>query len=144
MPPREGPEIPEDIFDFQLLKVSRTLLGVSIFRLCQSVPQVLHTAEQPVHYFDVAGGILAFTQGSGPDGSIWRMPTAGGKAKPLVSSEASPGPIALNSGYIYWNSAALKRIPDNADPITLDYIIDWAEVTQAIQNGSNNVPLVAW
>ena len=107
------------------------------------VPALLHTAAEPVHHLDVRGNILVFAQGITRDGTIWRMPAGGGTAEPLVSAQPSPGPIALNSGYIYWNTSALKRIPDNADPIELDYVIDWAEVTQAIQNGDNNVPLVA-
>lgn len=105
--------------------------------------QPIHQAELAVVAIDVEDGVLVFTQGNGRDGSIWRMPAAGGGAEPLASEQYAPSQIALVDGWIYWIGGGFKRLNAAADPIELDYVVDWVEVTQAIQNGNNAVPLSA-
>lgn len=105
--------------------------------------QEIHTAEMGVRAIDVNDGLLVFTQGNGRDGSIWRVPAGGGPAEPLASEQANPSDIALVDGWIYWIGGGFKRLNAAADPIELDYVVDWVEVTQAVQNGNNSLSLAA-
>ncbi len=120
---------------------------------------VLYTAPNSswrIHTPLPQGGKLYFAEtysklNEEPDGRIRRMPLSGGTPESIVVNRphlhTDPG-IQVDSHYLYFLDqdsarAGIYRLPLDAEAITWDLVADALEVTQAIQDLDNSVPLVA-
>jgi hypothetical protein len=76
--------------------------------------------------------------------TLYRMPVGGGTAVPIFIDAASMSILQRYDGYLFFlHGGTLKRIRTDADAAPLTNMrIDGLEITQAIQNDSNSVPLV--
>ncbi|MEM9388253.1 MAG: hypothetical protein AAGA68_24595 [Pseudomonadota bacterium] len=107
------------------------------------VTSVIYDQLDPVYDLDLAGDLLAFTQGYDQSGTIWRMEEGGGPATLVAFDQSAPRNVTFANGYVYWNTLGqVKRLPDDAEATPPDYIVDRMEVTQAVQDGVHDIPMV--
>jgi len=82
-----------------------------------------------------------------PDGGpIYRRALSGGSADLLTNTMLYAGTLGSNNRYLFWNDYnVIYRLPVNASTFTLDLVANEMpmEVVQAIQNPTNDVPLVS-
>ena len=82
-------------------------------------------------------------------GRVLRKPLSSGLAEEIHTGAANINPqIAADNSYIYFGrhlsgTDQIYRLPKSAAPIVRDFSAEAVEVTQAIQNLANDVPLVA-
>lgn len=80
----------------------------------------------------------------GYDGRIRRIAKNGVTADDIALGQLGPGGLLLIDNYIYWGRhGGVRRLPIDADLVTIDLAIENIEVTQAVQSFDNDVPLVA-
>lgn len=76
--------------------------------------------------------------------TLYRMPIGGGTAVPIFVDGLTMHALQRSGSYLFFlHGATLKRMRTDADAAPLTNMrIDGLEITQAIQNDSNSVPLV--
>ena len=74
------------------------------------VPKVLATAPGPVGDIVLDGGFVYFTSyRAGSDGTVSRVPIAGGDATVLASGQHQPAGIAVDTEGVYWSSRGTEE-----------------------------------
>lgn len=98
----------------------------------------------PIRALAVEGNRLYFGSGNESDAAMWRTTLLGAPAT-LMAFGGQIGRVrdlAYISGYLYWTNGGFYRMDENATSDGVDYVVNRMEVTQAIQDGFNSVPLV--
>lgn len=81
---------------------------------------------------------------AGYAGKLRRADWAGGGLTDIAIGILGPGNLLLTNNYVYWTqSGGVYRLPLGAEETAVDFSIEAIEVTQAIQNLNNSIPLVA-
>ena len=77
------------------------------------------------------------------DGRVRRVPKAGGAIDDLALGLLGPGAVNLSASHVYWSDyGGVWRLPLGAGGVAVDLTIDALEITQAVQNLANDIPLV--
>ncbi|RME82929.1 MAG: hypothetical protein D6775_09450 [Caldilineae bacterium] len=77
-------------------------------------------------------------------GRVRRANAGGGELTDLALGVLGPRYLLLTDQFIYWaQHGGIYRLPLGAQDVAMDFSIDAVEVTQAVQDLGNSVPLVA-
>jgi hypothetical protein len=81
---------------------------------------------------------------AGYAGKLRRADVGGGGLTDIAIGLLGPGNLLLTNNHVHWTqSGGVYRLPLGAEETAVDFSIEAIEVTQAIQNLNNSVPLVA-
>lgn len=117
--------------------------GGSIKRILKTggAIQTLHSGDDPINGIYVDGETLYFNMGTS-NGSVWRMPAAGGTPTLMTFDRYNPAPLALQNSRLYWAESSVYYLDKDTISEGVDYVITDMEVTQGIQDGANSLDMV--
>ncbi|MCB8942194.1 MAG: DUF5050 domain-containing protein [Ardenticatenaceae bacterium] len=104
-------------------------------------PETVYESNDPVYGIFIEGSTLYFGKGT-TNGSLWKMPKAGGTATLMTYDRFYPNSVAIQGSRLYWAESNIYYLDKSTTSNGVDYVIDKMEVTQGVQNGANSVPLV--